>query len=257
MPLHGKHFTSRLLSLAGLIAGLAMSSAAIAQDSYKDMPAERWMDSHGIYLEARFGGPITSDYKVDMASPNVAGANGKLKIDTGVGFGGGVAVGKQFSRLWRGEVSWAYAASDDLKIDFSGAPANPFSPSKLKSFGKMSVHTIMVSAIRSWDFEPVSGVRPFSGAGLGVAIIDVSNVAPANSRFVIDDRDTVFAAALHSGVDIALSDRAVLTLRSDTILTTGATFAARDTTNAGGIMNVKSGTDLTWAISAGIRINLN
>lgn len=257
MPELQRTLAAGISAIATLIIVIAASSAAMAGGSYKDVHNERWFSSHGFYIEGRLGGPINTEYDVDMTSPNVAGANGELGIDAGRGIGYGFSIGKQLSRLWRAEFAWNYASSDDLKIDFSGAPANPLAPSTLDSAGEMSVHTLMVSVFRSWDYQFLGRIRPFSGIGLGVAIIDVENAAPANARFVINDRDTVFAAALHSGVDIPLSDAAILTFRSDTILTTGGTFNAVDTNNAGGIMSVDSDTDITWALSAGLRIKLN
>ena len=142
-----------------------------------------------------------------MVSPNVAGANGSLEIETDGGFGFAVAVGKYFMPRWRGEVEWAHGSTDDIKIDYSGAPLNPFSPQTLKANGDITVDTVMVNVLRSWNRTIFGRLRPYNGIGLGVTRIDVDNVAPAGSRFVVDDTDTVFTAAYHSGFDWEVSER--------------------------------------------------
>lgn len=212
---------------------------------------------YGWYIEGRVGGALDTERNVDMISPNVAGANGKLKTDSDDGFGFTFAVGKQINELWRAEFQYGHGQADDFTVNYSNAPLNPLFPQTLRANGEISIDTYMATLLRSWKRTFFNGrVRPFSGASLGAARIDIDNLGPANSRFIVDDTDTVFVAAHHSGIDVAVSERATFTLRLSGVLTTGGDFQARDTLGAGGIMQIETGTEYDRVVTGGLRIKL-
>ena len=108
---------SKTSILAGLVCFLVTSGAAVAGGSSKDAPDERWSGAGGFYVEGRIGGPVNSEYDVNMVSPNVAGANGTLGIDGTEGIGVALSIGKQVSRLWR-----AVVAADALRVPWFAVP---------------------------------------------------------------------------------------------------------------------------------------
>lgn len=245
--------------LSVIATGFLLSShvtpaqAGSYQDTYKGAAEPSFL---GWYVEGRLGGPITDEHEGDMVSPNVAGANGTLETETDGGFGGAVAIGRYFKPRWRGEVEWAYASTDDIKIDYSKAPLNPLSPATLNASGDITTNTGLFNVFRSWNRTFFGRLRPYNGAGIGFTHIDIDNVAPAGSRFVVDDSDTVFTLAYHSGFDWEISQKAALTLRLTTAYTPGGDYSARDTTAGGGVMTFKGDDDFNTAISAGLRVKL-
>ena len=249
---------SKSVMLAATVGFLAVMQGAPVQagsdskGSFEPAP----MTQNSWYLEGRIGGALSDETDGKMVSPNVGAANGSIVTETDGGFGFTAAVGKYFMPRWRGEVEWAHGSTDDIKIDYSGAPLNPFSPQTLSANGDITVDTVMVNVLRSWNRTIFGRLRPYNGIGIGVTRIDVDNVAPTGSRFIVDDTDTVFTAAYHSGFDWEVSERTSLTFRVSTTYTAEADFSARDTTGAGGIMSVNGDSEFSTAISAGVRIKL-
>lgn len=235
-----------------LLSGHDAPAQADGHASYKN-PAPSYL---GWYVEGRIGGPITDEHDSTMVSPNVAGANGPVTTETDGGFGGALTIGKYFMPRWRAEFEWAHGSSDDLTTDFSKSPANPFFPAKLASNGEITADVFLINVHRSWNRTFFGRLRPYNGIGLGATRIDIDNVAPANSRFIVNDSDTVFTAVYHSGFDWELSDRAVLTLRLSTAWTDDAEYSAFDSSNAGGILTHKGDSGLVTSVSGGLRIKL-
>jgi opacity protein-like surface antigen len=240
--------------MAAATLTLSAPARADGQRGYKDGPAPayyRW------YVEGRLGGSIDDTREADMVSPNVAGANGPIEIEIGDGFGFAVSVGRYFNERWRAEVAWSHGTADEIDVDYSKAPATFFFPQKLRADGDITVNSVMFNVLRSWRRTFFGRFRPFNGAGIGFTHIDIDMLAPPTSRFVVDGSDTVFTAAYHSGVDWEMSDRTALTLRVTTMVTTGSSFGAIDTLNAGGIMTMDGDTEISTAITGGLRIKLN
>lgn len=239
-------------------AALAMAALSITAPAQSGGLKDPVVQSHyGWYIEGRFGGALDTERDVDMFSPNVAGANGRLITEADDGFGFTVAVGKQIDELWRAELQYGHGSMDDLTVNYANAPLNPLSPQKLPSGGDMSINSLQGTLLRSWRRTFFGGrLRPFSGASIGAARIEIDNVGPAGSRFLIDDHDTVFLLAHHSGIDVNISERAVFTLRLSGVLTTAGDFQARDTLGTGGIMQIETNTEYDRVVTGGIRIKL-
>jgi opacity protein-like surface antigen len=246
-------FSSATISLLSL--GIAAPAFAGEHHSMKDYPE---IVSYGLYFEARVGGAILDEFDADMSSANVAGANGALGIEPDEGFGFELALGKYFNQHWRADVSLAWGHADDLTIDYSGAPANPLSAGAqpVDSLGDITTTSLLFNVYRTLDYR-IGRLQPFVGAGIGFTHIEIDNVAPNGSRFIVDDSDVVFTFVHHLGFDMPLSEKADLTFRYTGIYSTEGNFSSRDTFNAGGIMNVETDSEYIPAVSAGIRIKLN
>ncbi len=242
-------FGSATLAIAVLIVTAPAQSGGL-----KDPVAQ---SHYGWYIEGRFGGALDTERDVDMFSPNVAGANGRLVTEADDGFGFTFAVGKQIDELWRAELQYGHGTAEDLTVNYANAPLNPLFPQILPSGGDITINSLQGTLLRSWRRTFFNGrLRPFSGASIGAARIDIDNVGPAGSRFLIDDDDTVFLLAHHSGIDVNISERAVFTLRLSGVLTTAGDFQARDTLGAGGIMQIETNTEYDRVVTGGIRIKL-
>lgn len=248
------------LGMAGICVAF-LSSTAVAGDhrSYGSMKDDYVAPlSYGYYFEGRIGGVLDDSFDSDMVSPNVAGANGALEIGIDDGIGFELAIGKVFSPSWRADIALAFGTADDLTIDYTGAPANPLSAGvqPVASNGDVRTISLMANVYRTFDMQ-LGRIKPFVGVGIGFTNIDLDNVAPTGSRFVVDDDDTVFTFAHHLGFDMPLNEKVDFTLRYTGIISTGGDFSARDTTNAGGLLTVSTDSDYVPAVSAGVRIKLN
>ncbi|GAB4228981.1 MAG: hypothetical protein Kow0032_09890 [Methyloligellaceae bacterium] len=251
-------FSFLKLSMAGAAAAAlslaAADGASAGGGSYKD--AVEPVHHYGWYVEGRLGGSIRNDTEGEMRSPNVAGANGTIETEADSTFGFAISVGRYFNQQWRGEIEWAHGEADDLTIDYTKAPLNPLFPQILPALGDVTVDRVTFNVMRSWKRKIFNRFRPYNGVGIGFVVVDVDNVGPVGSRFVVDDSDTLFAINYLSGFDWELSDRTIFTVRTATGYTTGGDFSARDTTGGGGIMTVSTDGEFRSAISAGFRFKL-
>ena len=130
------------------------------------------------YVSGNFGLVSASDANLS----GEAGSAGELSMHQGYGFL--AAVGNNFDGL-RAEAEIAYRTNDLNKN--SNRPAI----GDIKSFAVMG--NLLV------DFAASENVRPFLGAGMGLAKID------GNSTFLNDASDTVFAYQLMAGVGFPLT----------------------------------------------------
>ena len=130
------------------------------------------------YVSGNFGLVSASDANLSGES----GSAGELSMHQGYGFL--AAVGNNFDGL-RAEAEIAYRTNDLNKN--SNRPAI----GDIKSFAVMG--NLLV------DFAASENVRPFLGAGMGLAKID------GNSAFLNDANDTVFAYQLMAGVGFPLT----------------------------------------------------
>lgn len=240
---------------AALLLISFVNAPAHAGGSLKDEVVSHY---HGFYIEGRIGGALTDSFDSTMVSPNVAGANGNLSLELDDGFGFEIAVGKYFSQLWRADIAFVYGQVDNIAIDYTGAPANPLSagPQPLNANGDITTTSVMFNVYRLLDMH-IARAQPFIGVGIGFTNIDVNNVAPTDSRFVINDDDTVFTFAHHLGVDVPVSHNIDLTLRYTGLITTESSLRAIDTGMGPGILHVHSDGEYIPAVSAGVRVKLN
>ena len=149
------------------------------------------------YVSGSFGLVSASDSTLS----GEAGAVGDLSMDQGFGFL--AAVGNNFDGL-RGEAEIAYR-TNDLNKNSSGPAIGDIS--SLAVLGNLLV-----------DFPISEHVRPFLGAGMGLANIDGNGVLLNNAN------DTVFAYQLIAGIGFPLTHITTLDLQYRYFATTNPDF---------------------------------
>lgn len=151
-----------------------------------------------IYIEGNVGASFVSDSDFDG---NIAGTpfSGKSEFDNTWVVGG--ALGYRFTRNIRAEFNLSYRNADIDSATFDGVGT-------VEGAGDVSALTGMVNVY--YDFATGSKFRPYIGAGLGFARIELDS--DANAAMVSNDSDTVFAWNLMAGIAYAVSDNAEITL---------------------------------------------
>lgn len=233
--------------LLACASAFAISSSAIA-DAFG--PGSGW------YIEGRIGGPLNKDADSTIVSPNVPANNGPLETESHDGYGFAVAVGKFLNDRTRVEVEYSRTRAEDLTIDYTRfAPANVFFGRILDANGNVSLDMFLGNLLFTVAELNVLGhrVRPFVGAGAGLVHIKVNDVAPPLSRFAADDEDTVFAGALHVGVDVPVAQNIDFTLRYSPTYIADSSFAQRDTLALGGIATTEVDSRVGHYVGFGLR----
>lgn len=143
----------RIIGAAMLVAA---TPAAWAQDARS--PAEEPRS----YLSLSGGAIAGGSFGYDIPG-------GDVKIDTGTGYGITAALGRRFDSNLRGEVSLSYSEQDIDVVRRRGGPV------------------ILIyeppGAVTSWsldltgyyDFTSAGNVRPYVGAGIGIASLDLND----------------------------------------------------------------------------------
>ena len=149
------------------------------------------------YVSANFGLVSASDATLSGESGNA----GELSMDSGFGFL--AAVGNNFDGL-RGEAEVAYR-TNDLNKTANGPVVGDIS--SLAVMGNLLV-----------DLAISERVRPFLGAGMGLANIDAGSAALNNSD------DTVFAYQMIAGIGFPLTHITTLDLQYRYFATTNPEF---------------------------------
>ncbi len=167
-------FLGKTATLAGAFA--IMASAAMAQSTERT----------GYYVEGKLGLNIPSDTDLEGT-----GFNNSVEFDKDAA--GFLVLGYDYSGLWRGELELGHRFNDVDEV--AGANAS----------GDADVTSLMANVIADFDIgEPL--VKPFLGAGLGVAYVDANGVNPVNGSS-ISDSDYGFAAQALAGLSFQLSDQ--------------------------------------------------
>ena len=120
-----------------------------------------------------------------------------LALDTENGFRVGAAAGYNFGSIFvlEGELGYMTQDFDTLSEDCCDV--------EFDMDGDLSVLTGMVNIAAGF---PLGGfIRPYAGAGAGIAHVSFNDVTSLN--FDVDDSDNVFAVQGFAGVDLTLSDR--------------------------------------------------
>jgi opacity protein-like surface antigen len=170
---------TRLLATAALGAALGVS-----------MPAE----AEGLYVGAFGGVSILEDS--DLTVDN-AGLSYDVEVDSDTGWALGGALGYAFDFGLRTEAELAYRRNDLDKFHVT----NPL-PSTVSVDGDTTALSILGNV---WYDIPVSfALRPYVGAGIGMASVGVNDAESAVAD-VIDDSDWVLAYQLGAGLAYALS----------------------------------------------------
>lgn len=124
-----------------------------------------------------------------------ATTNEQANLDPG--FASVVTVGRGFGNGFSTELEVGYRGND--VDDVSGARAT----------GKSNIFSYMLNG--QYDFRVGWPIKPFLGAGIGIAHINASGISPgSNSR--VDATDTAFAYQATAGIAYPMNDRMDLTL---------------------------------------------
>lgn len=176
-----------LVLLVALITFLPLSSFAAGAE--------------GLYVGGNLGMAIPSDADVTESEPGDADFTYNLESDPGLALG--AAVGYAFENIRiEGEIAWQ-------KNDFD--KANPWGR-ELELDGDISSLAFLLNAY--YDFRNSSAFTPFVTAGIGMARIDVDDMAaPGFPMPAQSGHDTVFAFQLGFGVSYAVSDRISLDVK--------------------------------------------
>ncbi len=180
---------TRLISIIAATSGF--SAAASAADLPRRAIAAPVAYNYTWYVEAAVGIPLQKDYDINLGT-----SGGQYEPDTG--FYGHLALGRQFTPNWRGEVYFAWARAKDGSVTFNGGGTFPQS-------GKTDVYSFGANIFYGWVWT--QSIRPFVGAGVGMAHFNVQNVGFPGGTFVIDDSDTTIVGLLHAGLDIPLTQQ--------------------------------------------------
>ncbi|PKN11723.1 MAG: hypothetical protein CVU69_11260 [Deltaproteobacteria bacterium HGW-Deltaproteobacteria-4] len=156
------------------------------------------------YVSGAFGLVSASDS--DVSEP---GFSAELSFDPGFGFI--AAIGNGFDGL-RGEIEMAYRTNDIDEVSFQGLNASVNGDiTSLAVMGNLLV-----------DLAVSETVRPFLGAGIGLANVEV------NSNDLGDEDDTVFAYQAIAGLGFPLTHVTTLDLQYRYFATADADFDGTD-----------------------------
>ena len=154
-------------------------------------------DAEGLYVGGNLGMAILND--ADTTTDSGVAVN----IDSDLGLALGAAVGYAFENIRiEGEIAWQ---KNDLdKINIWGRD--------LELEGDISSLAFLLNGY--YDFKNSSAFTPFVTAGIGMARIDVDDMAPSGRGMPAQsNHDTVFAFQLGFGVSYAVSDRISLDVK--------------------------------------------
>ena len=192
---------TRLLATAALGAAIGAS-----------MPAE----AEGPYIGAFGGVSVLKDGELDVES---GGMSYDLKVENDTGWTAGGALGYAFDFGLRAEAELAYRQNEIDKFHVMGTSVG------------VSGDTTALSALGNlWYDIPVSlAVRPFIGAGIGMAEIGMNHAQAGNAN-IIDDSDWVLAYQLGAGLAYQLSPGLDVTAEYRYFGTEDATLTLDDNT---------------------------
>lgn len=187
------------LALAGALAFVA--GTAMAQSTERT----------GYYVEGKLGLNVPSDADLEGT-----GFNNSVEFDNDAA--GFLVLGYDYEGLWRGELELGHRLNDVDEV--SGVNAS----------GDADVTSLMANIIADFDIgEPL--VKPFLGAGLGVAYVDANGINPVNGSSVSDDDISVAAQAL-AGVSFQMTDQMDLVAQYSYIYVPDLEFGLNNGQNA-------------------------
>jgi opacity protein-like surface antigen len=183
-------------SIATLVG---LSGTAFAADMpVKARPVVEPVYQHNWYIEGTLAIPLRRDYDFTTAGQPA----GTYKPDLGIA--GQIAVGKHFTPNWRAEVYFFYGHGSDGSVTIAGGTFPQTGDASVLSAGVNVYYT----------FNWAHWIKPYVGAGVGVAHYDVNRIGFAGGGgFVIDDSDTTIIGLLHVGLDIPLTPQFTGTVR--------------------------------------------
>lgn len=168
----------RIIGAAMLIAA---TPAAWAQDvrPSAEEPASYFSLSAGAIAGGEFG--------YDLPGGNV-------EVETETGYGVTAAFGRSFTPNIRGEASLTYSEQDIDFVRWNGAP-----PSILLFQPPGSVTAWSLDATGYYDFTTTGNLRPYVGAGIGIASVDVDDTVMLENGTAVKARLAAGARWLTSG----------------------------------------------------------
>ncbi len=155
----------------------------------------------------------------------------------------GHATGRQLNSCWRGEIETSFRNNSAGVLDRSGVPISG------DMAGKMNIYSGMFNLARDFGGRNCKSTRPYAGAGVGFAFIDLEASDPAVG--FIDSRDSAFAYQAFVGISRSLRDGVDLFTEYRVY---GTHDFCVDFTNPNGGMSSSSTTFLSHNFMFGVRI---
>ena len=205
------HYLAALAAIGTLIAAAPAGAADLrGQPSLKDAPYVDNTPTYRYYLGVKGGFTFPQD--TDF---NVLGANLNNSYDTGYVVSGvvGVELARSPSGRLRGDIEAGYSSADVSSGIAFGRTAT--------TFGMASLY---------YDFETGTVIKPFIGAGGGIADVDFKNHGISPGGVLLNSSDTAYAYHLTAGASVALSASTDVELAYRYFATTGAELRAIDGT---------------------------
>jgi len=161
--------TMAIATLTAAAAACASGSAA-AQDSGKG------------YVGLSGGLALTSNTEIEDSA-------GTVTIDYDLGYAGSLAGGYKFNRAWRVEAELAYRQNDVSEFASGGSTVN----------GTGTVRSFSTMANGYLDFG-TGDIMPYVGAGLGVIVLQTSDVSATVNNITLNFDDDITETAAFQGM---------------------------------------------------------
>jgi len=168
----------RFLVFFPIVIALALPAAAMAQNNYVGV-----------------GGMIVLPEDSDLTDSTLPGVSGALELGNSGGFT--AAVGTGFGNGFRGEAEFLYQRADieDLTLSAFGLSVST------GASGDVTVVSGMANVL--YDFTTRSKLKPYVGAGIGLANVNV-DISVVGASAEVDD--TVFAYQLMAGAQFDITN---------------------------------------------------
>lgn len=181
------------LALAATVAALALAPAAYADDASTPTDSNGWYMSGSLgmaFMEQQSNRSGTANFDVTPSNPGIA--------VTG-------AVGKELGNGFRaeGELGYRQIGLDHGIVYSSGGTG----ASSGAASGNANAFSVMGNGY--YDFQTGSPLRPYVGAGIGFARVEMSSVG-IGAGSAVNDSDVDFAYQAMAGLEYQLTPRGTL-----------------------------------------------
>lgn len=171
-------YAKTICSITGGIALIALSATTSS--------------AQGLYVSGKLG--IANPNDSDVTDSYMPGYTLNVEMDSG--FASGVALGYDFGNNMRLEGELAYQQNDVNSIGYAGY--------SIPASGDVTATTFGINGY--YDFNNESPFTPFLTAGIGMAKVEVNDLA-MDYYWPVSDDDTVFAYKFGAGIGYAINDR--------------------------------------------------
>jgi len=221
-----------------LLAGLAMVPFMVGQAVAADTAVGSYETaSRSWYVEVRGGGAVPVEHGFSSA------ATGPGEYEPDTGFNIGVDIGKYLTDNWRAELGLYWNRGSDGSATLGGG-------APIAHAGDVNVYSVMGNLL--YSFDTGSNLRPYLGAGIGFSHCDFDNLGAVGGAFAITGSDTVFSAALLSGLDLKVGERTHVTTRYSLAWADGGNYS---TTTPG--LTVTTSGEVEHIFGIGLRVDLH